>query len=577
MTTSTTPVNSILDNPHQFSAPSWDEVQKIARSTTSTKTQYFSFVVHEVFHGVNAISISGFEVREINGKFIDKSAWRIHSVSNELQSHPASNLLDGNPETVWHTEEIAPAGHYVVIDMGKIYEIGSICYIPRQALKSSVNGRVKKYSLSIYTETSEWVSVKSGTFNPGRSPQDIVLSEGNERRDFIFISRKHSHIDDMSDKGFSMARADFECTGLYCISGQQFYIYLENDVPAGVTLELLVGAMHLGENPAPSRFPIKQGENTIIPDRDGLLFLYVIHPEKKYIIPVSFRNVLTAPYYVLGNTTKDQWASMLKNAAMITSAQLFSGKAMIAVSVSKAMEYMEEDIDQLLNEYNRIIDKADEACGINESNYSDGGIHLPSDSYYQFNQSSSDRVYMAAASYSLLFHRDVVQVLLSPKVLTAEGGWGAWHELGHAYQLPKMNGYHTVESTCNIISLAVEKMYGITPSWIDRYDGRTQAKEWLKGTNKNFETAGNMVSLVMYNELTELFGANFYPSVYQEYRRLLKDPSFIEDTALPESRNDIFAFMASKCAKKNLISHFDSWGFMLQEKTKVKIRALGYP
>jgi hypothetical protein len=577
MNTSTPPVNSILDNPHQFFAPSWDEVQTIARSTTSTKTQYFSFVVHEVFYGVNAISISGFEVREINGKFIDKSSWRIHSVSNELNSNPANNLLDGNPETIWHTEKVSPAGHFVVIDMGKIYEIGSICYIPRQALKSTVNGRVKKYSVSIYSEASVWVSVKSGVFNPGRSPQDIVLRDGNERNDFIFISRNRSHIDDMSNKGFSMARADFDCTGLYCISGRQFYIYLESNVPAGITIELLVGAMHLDQNPTPSRFPIKQGANTIITDRDGLLFITVSHPDKKYSIPISFRNVLAAPYYVLGKTTKDQWTAMLNSATGITSAQLFSGKAMIAVSVSKAMEYMEEDTDQLLNEYNRIIDKADDVCGMKESNYFDNGIHLPSDSYYQFNQSSSDDVYMAAASYCLFFHRNTVQVLLSPKALTAEGGWGPWHELGHTYQLPLMNGYHTVESSNNIISLAIEAMYGITPDWIDRYDGRTQAKEWLKGTNKDFETAGNMVSLVMYNELTEIFGVDFYPSVYQEYRRLLKDPSFIEDTALPESRNDVFAFVASKCARKNLINHFDSWGFKLQEKTKVKIRALGYP
>lgn len=572
-----------MDVPAKFVIPSWEDAEANAKNYEaltsdqfSVRTRYFSFVVHETYYGVNTVAIAEFLARGDDGKFIDKTLWRIHDVSNEIASDPASNLLDNSAETVWHTSAIVPGGHYVVVDMGRVYDVGSIVYIPRQSVNySSVIGRVKNYSLSIYSESSVWIQVKSGTFHPGRTAQDIVIKQGNERFDFALISREPHQVD-LNVRRMSLARADFDPTGLFCKRGKKFYVYIEHEIPSGVEISILVGT-YIFDEKEPARFSLVQGANEITPDRDGLLYIKIVHEAKKHLVSLSFRGVDTAPYYVLGKTTKEQWLSMLLSAAHVTAAQLFTGKAMIAVTVAKAKEWSGENIDRLLSEYNKIIDKADEVCGLNESSHGNGGIDLPSEGIYQFNQAGVDSIFMVAGHYALGFHTDVTGFILSVDKLAGQEGWGPWHELGHTYQMPLMNGRYTTESTNNIIALAIESMYGVRPDWIDQYGGRQEAELWLRNANRDFNTAGYMVSLVMYNELTERFGAGFYPSLYREYRRLSKESWFIEGTILPESRNDMFAYVASKCAKTNLINHFDYWGFKLHESTKARIRGLGYP
>lgn len=67
----------------------------------------------------------------------------------------AKNVLDGNPDTFWCTQwdgEIAPAPHWIQIDLGKVYKLDHADFLQRDLSKQF--GQVTKYNLS-YSEDGE--------------------------------------------------------------------------------------------------------------------------------------------------------------------------------------------------------------------------------------------------------------------------------------------------------------------------------------------------------------------------------------------------------------------------------------
>jgi phospholipase C len=82
----------------------------------------------------------------------------------------ATNAIDGNPVTVWHTEWAAIAGdandpvhpHELSIDLGDIYALSGFQYLPRQ---EHINGRVDAYRLYVSVDGETWGSpVAQGQF-----------------------------------------------------------------------------------------------------------------------------------------------------------------------------------------------------------------------------------------------------------------------------------------------------------------------------------------------------------------------------------------------------------------------------
>jgi beta-galactosidase len=73
-----------------------------------------------------------------SGKKLDRSKWKvIYTDSEELYAEDgcADNVLDGDPETIWHTEWGAakpPHPHRLVIDLGETVQFSSLLYLPRQ-------------------------------------------------------------------------------------------------------------------------------------------------------------------------------------------------------------------------------------------------------------------------------------------------------------------------------------------------------------------------------------------------------------------------------------------------------------
>jgi len=128
---------------------------------------------------------------------IPQQQMRVVSVdSQELigENGAATNAIDGNPTTIWHTEwaqQTAPLPHTLVLDLGGQYQVDGFRYLPRQ--DGSANGTIASYQFYVSSDGTTWGSaVAAGTLaadttektvrftaKPGRYVRLVALSEMN--------------------------------------------------------------------------------------------------------------------------------------------------------------------------------------------------------------------------------------------------------------------------------------------------------------------------------------------------------------------------------------------------------------
>jgi hypothetical protein len=93
---------------------------------------------------------------------------RVAVDSQELvgENGAATNAIDGNPATFWHTEwyqRTAPLPHTLLLNLGGQYQITGFRYLPRQ--DGDVNGTIAGYQLYVSPDGATWGSaVATGTF-----------------------------------------------------------------------------------------------------------------------------------------------------------------------------------------------------------------------------------------------------------------------------------------------------------------------------------------------------------------------------------------------------------------------------
>jgi endo-alpha-N-acetylgalactosaminidase len=77
---------------------------------------------------------------------------------------PVSNVLDGDPGTIWHTQydpTTTNYPHWVTLDLKGSATVSGFGYLDRQS--GGQNGRVKDYTVSVSTDGTNWTQVASGS------------------------------------------------------------------------------------------------------------------------------------------------------------------------------------------------------------------------------------------------------------------------------------------------------------------------------------------------------------------------------------------------------------------------------
>lgn len=125
------------------------------------------------------------------GIYVDRSQWKVLSVSSQHGGNEGSKVLDNNNGTFWHTEysgsEPRPP-HEIVIDMGKTYKVSELIYTARTDGNS--NGMIKEYEVYVSQSSKVWGSpVATGSFRNTTSPQTAAFGKVVEGRYLRLIAR----------------------------------------------------------------------------------------------------------------------------------------------------------------------------------------------------------------------------------------------------------------------------------------------------------------------------------------------------------------------------------------------------
>jgi beta-galactosidase len=106
----------------------------------------------------------------------DKARYSIKYVSSQQRDEgEAEHLIDGDPDTYWHTEyglTLTKHPHTVDIDLGEAKSFKAVAYLPRQ---DNPNGRVAQYRFATSDDGKSWATVAEGGFPNGAARQIVAL------------------------------------------------------------------------------------------------------------------------------------------------------------------------------------------------------------------------------------------------------------------------------------------------------------------------------------------------------------------------------------------------------------------
>jgi hypothetical protein len=114
---------------------------------------------------------------------------KVINVDSEAVGYEGSNVIDGNPDTIWHTEwEGNPPQypHQVTIELEEQIDIKGLTYLPRQDMS---NGWIAEYKVYLSEDGKSWgETIASGNFQKGRDKKKIAFSETHNARFIRFVA-----------------------------------------------------------------------------------------------------------------------------------------------------------------------------------------------------------------------------------------------------------------------------------------------------------------------------------------------------------------------------------------------------
>ncbi len=113
----------------------------------------------------------------------------VYASSQEVGEGNAKHLVDGDPNTIWHTMysvTVAKYPHWVDLDAGEEKLIKGFTYLPRQ---NGSNGSVKDYSIQVSMDGKNWGDpVQKGTFEKDSKEKKVLFSKPVKARYIRFTA-----------------------------------------------------------------------------------------------------------------------------------------------------------------------------------------------------------------------------------------------------------------------------------------------------------------------------------------------------------------------------------------------------
>ncbi len=150
----------------------------------STAYRYAKLVAISEQSGKVWSSVAELQIMTTGNVAINRAGWTVMADSQETidQQAPATDAIDGNTATFWHTSWDHPPNdvndaalpHQLVVDMKTAQPVTGFSYLPRQG--DVVNGRIKDWQFFVSKDGTNWgAAVKSGSFPNVTSLQSVVF------------------------------------------------------------------------------------------------------------------------------------------------------------------------------------------------------------------------------------------------------------------------------------------------------------------------------------------------------------------------------------------------------------------
>ncbi len=114
---------------------------------------------------------------------------KVINVDSQAAGHEGSNAIDGNPDTIWHTEwEGNPPGypHQITIELEEQTEIKGLIYLPRQDMS---NGWIAEYKVYVSEDGKNWGEpIAVGNFQKGRDKKKITFGKIQKAKFIRFVA-----------------------------------------------------------------------------------------------------------------------------------------------------------------------------------------------------------------------------------------------------------------------------------------------------------------------------------------------------------------------------------------------------
>lgn len=114
---------------------------------------------------------------------------KVVNVDSEAVGYEGGNVIDGNPDTIWHTEwEGNPPKypHQITIELNEQTEIKGLTYLPRQEMS---NGWVSEYKAYVSTDGTNWGDpIADGKFQKGREKKKITFGKTQKAKFIRFVA-----------------------------------------------------------------------------------------------------------------------------------------------------------------------------------------------------------------------------------------------------------------------------------------------------------------------------------------------------------------------------------------------------
>ena len=104
--------------------------------------------------------------------YVDQSTMTATASSYQQDGSNPSNVLDGNPSTMWHTNwNITTMPHWIDLQMSEPTEIAGLVYTPRQ---TGTNGNVTSYEIQVLVD-GQYVTHATGTLPNNSETKEITF------------------------------------------------------------------------------------------------------------------------------------------------------------------------------------------------------------------------------------------------------------------------------------------------------------------------------------------------------------------------------------------------------------------